>query len=210
MEISSRDVKSVFSSHLMMLVWKEVEELNSQILGEALLLEQNSPSERMSNAGGWQSRKTTLRGEDPFSAARDMLIHATDLYARQHGVSPEVSNISASDFSVWVNINREGDYNRIHNHGGALWSGVYYVEVDLVHDAANYSGYLTFRSPTLAPLTLNNLRGPDWTKALYPADYRIRPVPGLMIIFPSWLEHQVLPFSGIGRRVSLSWDYRPC
>src|SRR3954471_23308402 len=67
---------------------------------------------------------------------------------------------------------------------------------NVLDNVGDYAGYLAFRCPTLAPLVTNNLRGPDWVKELYPADHRIKPVPGLMVIFPSWLEHQVLPFRG--------------
>jgi hypothetical protein len=35
--------------------------------------------------------------------------------------------------SVWANINQRGDFNQMHTHPGATWSGVYYVD----HGAAD-------------------------------------------------------------------------
>jgi hypothetical protein len=30
--------------------------------------------------------------------------------------------------SAWANVNRRGDFNNMHTHPGATWSGVYYVD----------------------------------------------------------------------------------
>ena len=30
--------------------------------------------------------------------------------------------------SAWANVNRRGDFNQLHTHPGATWSGVYYVD----------------------------------------------------------------------------------
>jgi hypothetical protein len=36
---------------------------------------------------------------------------------------------------------------------------------------------------------------------------RIRPRPGLLFIFPSWLLHQVLPYRGTGLRISIAFNF---
>jgi hypothetical protein len=32
----------------------------------------------------------------------------------------------------------------------------------------------------------------------------IRPQPGLMVVFPAWIEHWVHPFQGEGQRISIA------
>ena len=31
--------------------------------------------------------------------------------------------------NYWININRYGDYNTVHNHRGTILSGVFYIDV---------------------------------------------------------------------------------
>ena len=34
----------------------------------------------------------------------------------------------------------------------------------------------------------------------------IEPIPGAMVVFPSWLNHQVHPFRGAGARISIAFN----
>ena len=36
--------------------------------------------------------------------------------------------------------------------------------------------------------------------------YLITPIPGLMVLFPSWLNHLVHPFFGAGERISIAFN----
>jgi uncharacterized protein (TIGR02466 family) len=36
--------------------------------------------------------------------------------------------------------------------------------------------------------------------------YLVEPMPGLMVMFPSWLKHMVHPFHGSGERISISFN----
>ena len=41
-------------------------------------------------------------------------------------------------------------------------------------------------------------------RGLFEGRYLVEPMPGLMVMFPSWLKHMVHPFQGSGERISIS------
>lgn len=68
------------------------------------------------------------------------------------GLNRERTLLSASDQEEsWVNINRDGHWNRLHTHSGACWSGVYYIKSDRQCLLREYSGQLILK-PTCQPL----------------------------------------------------------
>ena len=88
--------------------------------------------------------------------------------------------------TMWSIINPPGGANRAHVHPGCLWSGVYYIQ------APKNAGNIEFMEPRTVHLMnqphfkRNAKRAKEnWTKV------RFEPVPGRMIIFPSWLYHGV-------------------
>jgi uncharacterized protein (TIGR02466 family) len=92
----------------------------------------------------------------------------------------------------WANVLRDGGYNKIHNHAGAVWSGSYYVGVGEPDAEPQYNGWIEFQDPRPA-----NIHG---------GKERIKPEPGLLLMFPSWLNHYVNPFHGKGERISIAFN----
>lgn len=92
--------------------------------------------------------------------------------------------------SGWANIGRPNDptMDTWHNHVPWNWSAVYYPQVPKL--PTNGPGQIRFADPR------GNLeRLPD---------AGFTPMTGMMIVFPSWLEHTVIPFNGEGDRISIS------
>ncbi len=88
--------------------------------------------------------------------------------------------------TMWSIINPPGGANRAHVHPGCLLSGVYYIQ------APKDAGNIEFMEPRTVHMMnqpqfkRNTKRAKEnWTKV------RFEPVPGRMIIFPSWLYHAV-------------------
>tara|TARA_Y100001963_G_scaffold107309_2_gene148361 strand:+ start:134 stop:904 length:771 start_codon:yes stop_codon:yes gene_type:complete len=88
--------------------------------------------------------------------------------------------------NMWANINKRYSHNRNHMHPGGMWSGVYYIY------APKDSGRIWFTDPRAeAHMVMPNYsekRSPHtWREVYY------EPVPGRLLIFPSWLMHEVEP-----------------
>ena len=95
-----------------------------------------------------------------------------------------------------MNVNRRGHSNGLHSHKGNTWSGCYYV-ASTGRKKEPWSGRLVFRTScgglpwaggeeVLATDPENKV---GWAKYV-----EVDPAPGLMVLFPSWLLHCVLPF----------------
>ncbi len=134
--------------------------------------------------GGWHSH-VNLHKMPEYAELVGHIDNTTDRiseelgYARSHDLAIG---------SMWSIINPPGSSNRAHVHPGALWSGVYYIQ------APEGAGNIEF----IEPRTMNLMNQPKylpntrrkrscWSKVSY------KPVPGKMIIFPSWLYHAVNP-----------------
>jgi hypothetical protein len=96
---------------------------------------------------------------------------------------------------VWLNVQRAGDYNPTHTHGGSF-SGVIFLQVppQIVNDS--FDGQLCFHGPE------------EWHIQSFRtgmAKY-VLPVPGEFYVFPAWQPHSVAPFRGEGERWSLAFN----
>lgn len=111
---------------------------------------------------------------------------------------------------IWFQISSQGSHHDVHSHGNCSWSGVYCLQVDppkerTVHPnlgAAN--GVTRFYGPYF-----NRMGGAamDFGNAyLQNAHLDIEPVPGQLVIFPSWLAHQAMPYHGQTDRVIVSFN----
>ncbi len=106
----------------------------------------------------------------------------------------------------WFHISRRGGYFGLHNHPNASWSGVYCVDPGQ-HDAGKPdSGLLSFVNPTL--MTSMHI---DAANAKIPLPYgnqiaSARLAAGELVIFPSWVLHDVKPFEGEGERITIAFN----
>lgn len=111
---------------------------------------------------------------------------------------------------LWCQMSNRGKHHDVHTHGNCSWSGVYCLQVDEgaereahpVLGAAN--GVTRFYGPHF-----NHLGGAhmDFGNAyLQHAHVDIAPLPGQLVVFPSWLAHQAMPYDGKQDRIILSFN----
>jgi uncharacterized protein (TIGR02466 family) len=144
-----------------------------------------------SNSGGWHSEgnlfSNSFRQFPELRAAvtRGLITYLTEVF--------RYSGEMVLDLSGWAVINRGGDHNVIHNHAANLLSGVVYLAIP----ESMRGGAIVFQDPRL---NLNahetemmrrlGIR-PPWSAPVFP----IKPVAGELLVFPSWLNHYVEPFT---------------
>ena len=106
----------------------------------------------------------------------------------------------------WFHVTRRGGFFALHNHPMASWSGVYCVSPGERDADKPDSGLLSFVNPAVAcamylDAATANLRGPF--------SYNIRHIrleAGQLVLFPSWVLHDVKPFEGYGERIIVSFN----
>lgn len=95
--------------------------------------------------------------------------------------------------SLWVNLLKAGGHHAGHIHPHSIISGTMYVEVPAG------AGAIRFEDPRL-PLMMAAPSRADIFVTVQPRD-------GLLILWESWLRHEVLAGSGRGERLSISFNF---
>ncbi|HEX6409598.1 MAG TPA: TIGR02466 family protein [Sphingomicrobium sp.] len=102
--------------------------------------------------------------------------------------------------SIWVNLLRGPGHHSGHIHPHSIISGTLYVEVP------KGSGAIRFEDPRLPMMMAAPTRYPDAPDELRPF-VTVAPRPGLLLLWESWLRHEVLPGTGRGERLSISFNF---
>jgi len=126
------------------------------------------------------------------------------LVAELNGYGSEQLRGLRMNVDAWFHVTRPGGTFGLHNHPMASWSGVYCV--DSGYDGEPQSGELVFMHPAATAnmfmdLGVANLKQP-W--GISPKSYLLRP--GQLVLFPSWVLHQVLPYHGDRERISVAFN----
>ena len=102
--------------------------------------------------------------------------------------------------SLWVNLLKRGGHHSAHIHPHSILSGTLYVE------APPGSGPIRFEDPRLPLMMAAPSRRKDAPEALQPF-VSVEPRPGLLLLWESWLRHEVLPGTGRAERLSISFNF---
>lgn len=102
--------------------------------------------------------------------------------------------------SLWVNLLKGAGHHAAHIHPNSIISGALYVEVP------KNSGAIRFEDPRLPLMMAAPQRSKDAPEDLQPF-VTVEPRPGLLLLWESWLRHEVLPGSGRTERLSISFNF---
>jgi Flp pilus assembly protein TadD len=110
-----------------------------------------------------------------------------------------VNQPEAASINMWCVVLQRGGHQIPHIHAEAWLSGVYYPQIpDAVSSGDGPAGWLEFGD---ADRSFPRARGPRVV--------RVRPVEGLLVLFPSYFYHCTIPFDADGTRVSVAFDVVP-
>jgi uncharacterized protein (TIGR02466 family) len=185
-------------------VFPNTEALNGRLREIVLEVERRDGGVTRSNVGAWHSREDLLCWPHPEIAELTQMIKVgtqrlTELVAGEEAKGMHVD----MDGGAWANVTRDRGFNKLHNHPGCTWSGVYYVTLgDGVADAEPGMGAIEFLDPRMGVDT------GDMPGEPFGGKYRVVPEPGLLLMFPSWLYHFVNPFHGSGERISIAFNIK--
>ena len=102
--------------------------------------------------------------------------------------------------SLWVNLLKPGGHHSSHLHPHSMLSGTLYVEVP------SGSGNIRFEDPRSGLMMAAPPRRADAPAELAPFA-TIAPRPGLLLLWESWLRHEVLPGTAKAERLSISFNF---
>lgn len=194
------DALSLFETPLYVLELPEMTDLNTRVLGWLPGRRATDPGIQRANGGGWHSTPDLCVADDPVcQALMNRLVAISREALRKHYARAGVTVRSlALSVQAWIMALGDGDYVKPHDHAGAHWSGVYYVDPgDDADDGP--AGAIAFSHPVTGLPQIPGLP-PD------PTEFSVRPKAGMLILFPAWLKHYVHPYRGARARVAVSFN----
>lgn len=102
--------------------------------------------------------------------------------------------------SLWVNVMPEGGSHTSHIHPNSVISGTYYVSVP------QGAGPIVYEDPRLAMMMAAPPRKKNAPEALRP-HVHLTPAVGTLMLWESWLRHEVPLNRAEGNRISVSFNY---
>tara|TARA_B100001996_G_C18628637_1_gene580855 strand:- start:707 stop:1354 length:648 start_codon:yes stop_codon:yes gene_type:complete len=124
-------------------------------------------------------------------------------------VAEEVFEYKKRDYSIttsWFTLTNKGEASQLHTHKNSFWSCVYYYQEEYPEGTGN----ILFNNPNTEKfdfyfssndiVKLNNIN----SLAIY-----VPPQPNLLLVFPSYLQHQVLKHNNDASRSSLAFNIVP-
>jgi uncharacterized protein (TIGR02466 family) len=196
-------VAMAYATPLVLYTWPDSDELNAELKALALKLEAEAQGIQRSNIGGWHSELTFLSRPEPCLARLRERISILTKSLTKAVTAPNAATPQRQlNFRLdgWANVTRHGGYNTVHCHPGAYWSGVYYVSNGEPETDRPQNGKLEFVDPR-AGINQVYLKG-----TIFEGRYIVEPTPGMMAMFPSWLQHFVHPYFGTGERISIAFN----
>jgi hypothetical protein len=192
--------------------------LNLQLVNDILKEKDLDPAgEDHSNMGGWHSKTNLETKYQSFVQLSSIITKCGNEYCKTHGYK---DGLICSD--LWANINQSGDVNFMHHHGTTALSGVYYPIESIVGEDWNFNysngnpikagtwnnkdgGSLVFQDPSYG-MKVHLLKDKS---SPYNIDfYHLYPTASVLVLFPTYLLHMVLPFKENKTRISVSFSFK--
>lgn len=106
----------------------------------------------------------------------------------------------------WPNINRLGDYHDAHNHPGSYLSGTYYLKMPGAKEPMKNRddlrpSHITFYDPRPG-INMNSIKNDPYVDP----EYTVLPEPGLLMMWPAFLNHFIHPNLSKETRVTVSFN----
>lgn len=166
--------------------------LNASIVDEVLRVRERREHGLDYAGAGWQTPHdlhTRPAFAPLFDAITSVLVELSTHERVPSSRTPRVRE-------AWSNVEGRGDFVRVHMHPWSSWSGVYYAQVD------DHTGDLFFEDPRPAHKALAWPHADGENRCLV----QFRPRPGMLVVFPSWLEHYTDPSRSSRERICVAFN----
>ena len=172
------------------------ESLNVDMLSYISNLQKKNPQGiTKSNFNGWHSENFNLKEDIPSKFISRI---GKNINTVMNDMNWDLTSQFIKITNMWSIINEEGAFNQKHHHSNSDISAAYYVSA---HDDC---GDIVFYDPRPARVYKNPIaKSPNLLNATINS---VKPESGLLVLFPSYLEHSVNPNLSNKKRVVISFN----
>ena len=170
--------------------------INKEMLEYIIDLQSKDPEGILkSNFKGWHSKDFNLKEDIP---AKFISSIGKNINTALNDMSWDLNSQFVKITNMWSIVNKEGAWNQKHHHSNSDISAAYYVSA---HDDC---GDIVFYDPRPARVYKNPIaKLPNKLNATINS---VKPEAGLLVLFPSYLEHSVNPNLSNKKRIVISFN----
>jgi len=160
---------------------------------EILTLAKTEPTEDFTNLGCWRGIQALRNISFLITEIESLVNEAIEYYSNKDQLFSSISN---NDITIhyWSNVNSFGSRNVLHAHKPGIFSGCYYIQ-------GEGTGNLRIVNPA-------NILGECNPRSPFSRDFFFTPKDRDLIMWPSWLPHEVEPNLSNNDRINIAFDVR--
>ena len=172
------------------------EEINNMMNNYIYNLQEKDPEGVIkSNLKGWHSKNFDMKDDEPKKFIEAI---KKNINKAINDMDWDLSSQEVTLSNMWAIINKRGAMNQKHHHSNSDLSAAYYVT------AKENCGDIIFYDPRPARVYKHPIaKKPNILNATINS---ISPEPGMLILFPSYLEHSVNPNLSEHERIVISFN----
>jgi len=172
------------------------EEINNMMNNYIYNLQKKDPEGVIkSNLKGWHSKNFDMKDDEPKSFIEAIKKNINEAI---NDMGWDLSNQEVTLSNMWAIINKKGAMNQKHHHSNSDLSAAYYVT------AKDGCGDIIFYDPRPGKVYKHPLS--NKLNLLNANNNGVKPEPGMLILFPSYLEHSVNPNTSNHERIVISFN----
>jgi uncharacterized protein (TIGR02466 family) len=171
------------------------DKLNAALIAEVRKADEAEESLSLGMVSAHKAGFSILKSQsDAVNTLHRLIFEAADAMNRWCLGDNLADGVAGSMISeAWAVIYRTYGYHKLHLHHGSAWSGVYYVKTGDLPSGAGAIEMLDPRQAARPRCDTGGIRSID-------------PEPGMIIAFPSWLQHFVTPVEGSAERICIAFN----
>ena len=203
----------VFAVPLAQAVHPEAESLNRQL--KALLLAKEGLPHVANPNPSLKQQPGVFESDFNLFSWPDACVQALRLFCWTElgQVVRTLNGYSAEDMArlqifshTWFHVTRRDGFVIAHTHPMASWSGVYCVAAGERPADRPESGVLRFHNPHFYSNAFLDSGNAKLSAPYHHGTWNVPLESGQLVIFPSWLSHEVLPFYGSDERITIAFN----
>lgn len=164
-----------------------------------LMIDEIKHKQLLCSDGIDKSNPSCWRSSHPCADIDWLMFHITNLleqamvhYDREDPAFKQRKKLDIVKVDYWANINQPRGRNTLHSHKSAQFSACYYLQ-------AENTGSIRFTNPA-------NIMSECNSSAPFTTDTAINPRDGDLLLWPSWVPHEVETNFSLKERINLAFD----
>ena len=171
------------------------DELNRYLEQRIIQWSQADKGVQKTNVNGWHSTTNMNKKAEYNALTKELFTMQEEIFKKEFlELRPILGN-------MWANINYPGGYNRPHLHPNSLFSGVYWVKTPV-----KSGNFMIYDPRSGVHTTMPNRKEGQLPPQLW-REVHYLPKAGTIIMFPSWLWHEVRTNESNDMRISVSFNF---